>query len=1185
MTINDLFKKDIRRNIQGVIKIGQDTQDIIREELDEYVVTKELNRHFDRFFDNYRKGTGSRTDKIGVWISGFFGSGKSHFLKILSYLLSNNTYDGSKAISYFEDKIADSRILADMKVAADTSADVILFNIDAKSDADSKTNKDAIVKVFMKVFNEMQGFCGSMPWIADLERQMVRDGVYESFKARFAELSSLDWTSSREDFYFEEDSIIRALADTTKMSEEAARSWYNKSEANYSLDVTQFATKVREYIERKSKELGKKHFVIFLCDEIGQYIGSNDNLMLNLQTVVENLGTECGGRAWVIATSQQDIDSITKVNRDNFSKIIGRFDTRLSLSSSNVDEVIKKRLLAKTDTAAEKLRLLYAEKNAIIKNLITFSHDTTEKKLYRSEQEFVDVYPFIPYQFNLLQAVFTGIRTHGASGKHLSEGERSLLNAFQEAATQFGTCDDGILIPFDAFFSTIETFLDHNIMIVIRNAEKNDNLIPEHDIPVLKCLFMIKYIKDVLPSNVENITTIMLRSIDEDKVSTQKRIDASLRRLEAEKLIIKNGPEYIFLTNEEQDINREIREIKIDPSEIIDKAGDEIVSVLFGLNKKYRYSDRYDFAFNVMVDDRARGNQREEIGVRIITPLFLQRSEHELKFISGRENNMVVALPSDMAFIDEMEQALQIDAFIRKTSAKISIDVVEDIKTTKVREAKQRRDRCRDLIIESLRKADIYVDSLKLDIKEKSPSDRITDAFKALVECTYTKLSYITKPFFNTDDLRKILVADNTLSLDGVLDVPNQLALEEINDVVTKKSYQNMSTTMKTLMEIFGKIPYGWCDYDIAGIVLTLFKNQELRLELGGESLSAADTTVIDYVTKRDYVDRLLVKVRVKVTPALLQNAKSLAKELFTVSDMPSDEDSIKDKFCKLIEAELYQRDGSIKDLLSEYQRGKYPGKAVLDKGKKLFEDVLKIKDIKGFFDYLNAEKDTFLDYEEDVADVRKFFKNQREIFDRAIKMLNIYEGNRSYVLDPETVRLVESIDRIVGLGSPYSEIHKLPDLIDSFIKRFGDLLQAECEPIQKDIEADLVVVRSEMTKRNLADTFSHRVSKEFDGLFDRLSRANNIYEAIAMRTESDRLKLRFIEDFIAEENRLKALDAQSNDDAPATPAVKVKTISVKMLFSGTSQVSSSEDVDRLLTQLKDKLMSQLDENTTIKIV
>ena len=219
---------------------------------------------------------------MGVWISGFFGSGKSHFLKILSYLLANKMIHGQKAVSFFDDKIQDPMVLADMKMAGDISTDVILFNIDSKSDTDSKTNKESILRVFNKVFNELQGFCGSLPWLAELERQMQKEGTYDSFQNKYAELSGKSWTDSREDYYFEEDSIVEALAATTKMSVESARHWYQRGEENYSLSVEKFAGRVKEYIESK----GREHHVIFLVDEMGQYIGDDAGLMLNLQTVV-----------------------------------------------------------------------------------------------------------------------------------------------------------------------------------------------------------------------------------------------------------------------------------------------------------------------------------------------------------------------------------------------------------------------------------------------------------------------------------------------------------------------------------------------------------------------------------------------------------------------------------------------------------------------------------------------------------------------------------------------------------------------------------------------------------------------------------------------------------------------------------------------------------------------------------
>ena len=186
MYIKNMFENKIDRDIKGVIKVGQGDDESVKQELEEYVVTRELQRHFAEFFSSYKKGILGDTDKMGVWISGFFGSGKSHFLKILSYLLENRMVNGKTAIEYFieDNKIKDEMVLADMKLAANVSTDVILFNIDSKSGmADTQNNKEAILSVFLKVFNQHLGFYGANPHLADLERALT-----ESF-LRFEEKS------------------------------------------------------------------------------------------------------------------------------------------------------------------------------------------------------------------------------------------------------------------------------------------------------------------------------------------------------------------------------------------------------------------------------------------------------------------------------------------------------------------------------------------------------------------------------------------------------------------------------------------------------------------------------------------------------------------------------------------------------------------------------------------------------------------------------------------------------------------------------------------------------------------------------------------------------------------------------------------------------------------------------------
>ena len=382
MIIKDMFQKDIERDIRGVIKVAQQDEDNIYQELDEYVVTRELQKHLSKFYENYQKGINGVTDKMGVWISGFFGSGKSHFLKILAYLLENKKVKGKQAIDFFQEKVQDPLVYANMQRTADVETEVILFNIDSKGSLDNKSKEDAILRVFMKVFYEHRGYYGDIPGVAEMEKYLDKQGVYEAFKAEFKSLAGEAWEERRNSFYFDADFVIGALTKVTDMTEESARNWFENGVNNFEISIEKFAKDVNEYINSK----GENFHLIFLVDEIGQYIGDNRSLMLNLQTVAEDLGTHCKGKVWIMVTSQESIDSIIKVKGDDFSRIQGRFDTRLSLSSISVDEVIKKRILLKKDFANDKLKVLYPEKSAILKNLISFRESTADLRGFDNEQ-------------------------------------------------------------------------------------------------------------------------------------------------------------------------------------------------------------------------------------------------------------------------------------------------------------------------------------------------------------------------------------------------------------------------------------------------------------------------------------------------------------------------------------------------------------------------------------------------------------------------------------------------------------------------------------------------------------------------------------------------------------------------------------------------------------------------------
>ena len=272
------------------------------------------------------------------------------------------------------------------------TADVILFNIDSK--ADSKDERDVILQVFLRVFNEKLGYSGDAPHIANMERYLESKNAYEDFKNHFKQKNGGEWLKERDAFDLLRDDIIYAISNALDMTEVSATTWFDNARDSFKINIDSLAKIISDYLETKPKD----HRVIFLVDEVGQFIGNNTQLMLNLQTITEELGVKCKGRAWVIVTSQADIDAAigeaNKAKSQDFSKIQGRFHTRLSLASSNVDEVISERLLAKTDSAKETLRQIFTSKGDIINNQLVFVGNSVTFPGYRDSKDFAVYYPF-----------------------------------------------------------------------------------------------------------------------------------------------------------------------------------------------------------------------------------------------------------------------------------------------------------------------------------------------------------------------------------------------------------------------------------------------------------------------------------------------------------------------------------------------------------------------------------------------------------------------------------------------------------------------------------------------------------------------------------------------------------------------------------------------------------------------
>ena len=188
MTLKAIFKKPVARPIEGVIKA--DDESSLYNEIEEYVITNEVAKRFESFLEAYNNYTDEKSAN-GVWISGFFGSGKSHLLKMLALLLEDRNINGVSTLDLFLPKCGDNEILrGDLKRAVAIPSKSILFNIDQKADVITKTQIDALLAVFVKVFDEMCGYYGKQGHIAQFERDLDSRGLYETFKSAYQTLAS-----------------------------------------------------------------------------------------------------------------------------------------------------------------------------------------------------------------------------------------------------------------------------------------------------------------------------------------------------------------------------------------------------------------------------------------------------------------------------------------------------------------------------------------------------------------------------------------------------------------------------------------------------------------------------------------------------------------------------------------------------------------------------------------------------------------------------------------------------------------------------------------------------------------------------------------------------------------------------------------------------------------------------------
>jgi len=989
MNLGNIFAKPVDRPIEGVIKADDEAS--LRLEVEEYVLTNEVEKQLESFLGAYNHYEGAN----GVWVSGFFGSGKSHLLKILAMLLENRQIDGVSTLDLFLPKCGDNEILrGDLKRTANIPSKSILFNIDQKADVISKAQLDALLAVFVKVFDEMCGYYGKQAYIAQFERSLDHEGLLEAFCLEFEKEAKNSWEWGRSRPTRVADQIDNAY---NKITGQNQKDVLDKHRQDYRLSIEDFAEQVYAYIKRQSPNFRLNFFV----DEVGQYIAENVKLMTNLQTIAETLATKCRGRAWVIVTAQEDMGTVVgemgKQQGNDFSKIQARFANRMKLTSADVAEVIQKRLLMKTDEGVRLLSDIFYTQSNNFKTLFDFADGSQTYRNYQDQDHFIHCYPFIPYQFALFQSAIQNLSQHNAfEGKHSSVGERSMLGVFQQVAIQIGGHEIGQLATFDLMFEGIRTALKSNIQRAIIQAE--NHLDGPFAIRLLKTLFLVKYVKEFKPT-LRNLCVLMLDGFNQDLPALRKKVEEALSLLEQQTYVQRNGEQYEYLTDEEKDVEQEIKNTEVESSDI----AAELEKIVFDhviKHRKIRYDENgQDYPFSRKLDDRLHGREYE-LTIHVISP-FHENAENEsiLRMQSMGRDELLVLMPADERLVRDILMYKRTEKYIRQNISITQQEAVKRILTDKGFQNRERYAELQQLVQSLLSKAKLVVAGGDIEIGSEDAQTRVLRGFHELISRTYPNLRMLRGATYAENDIAKFLKYSQQ-GLFGNDATSLAESEQELLAFIHSNDRGGVRTTLKNLLEKFERKPYGWYYAAVLCTLAKLCARGKVEVRTDGNLLEEGE---IERALRNTHGHgNVVLEPQVEFTASQVRALKEFFEDFFDAPPRFSEAKVLGKETGTALQELIHQLNPL------EAQASQYPFL------KALTPVIEKLKGLTGkpytwYLTELTRQEDALLNMKESVIDpVRKFMSGpQKGIFDNARKFVQTQEPNFAYIEGDEAAQVV----------------------------------------------------------------------------------------------------------------------------------------------------------------------------------
>ncbi len=849
-TIEYLFANDISRRIEEVIKVDQADERIIRDELAEYVVTDTIRGHLIEVLERYWDTPNRPHEGVAVWVSGFFGSGKSSFAKYLGLALQNRTVVGEKAARLLCERIGDTKAEVLLNnIAEQIPTEAVIF--DVSTDRGIRTGNQSITEIMYRLFLQSLGYARDLD-LSELEITLEEAGHLDAFKAKYQEVFNKDWNIGKGLISIAVQQASRVMHEMDPDTYPTPDSWRESAMKRADITPSDLAERGMELMKRRSP--GKT--LLFVVDEVGQFVARDVQKMLDLQAVVQKLGSIGRGKMWIVVTSQEKLTEIVggiDDKRVELARLMDRFPLQVHLDPADISEVTSKRVLSKNAQAENSLRELFTNHRGRLTDNTRLTADIKLPEL--STESFVALYPLLPYQIDLIIQVVSGLRTQGGSSKHVGGANRTIIKLAQQLLIHpdvgLASSPLGTLVRVDQVYDLVYGNIGSEVHGKIVDIGK----MVDHPLaqPVAKAICLLQYVRSI-HRTPENLAAALHPGIDAD--SRLSEVKAALDALEKAHMVRSGDDGYRIPTPAEDDWERQRASLSPKPSDF-SRLHAEVVTGLWQPQPQHSFLDVKVFKVGLYLDGR--------LSVDGDIPLHLTLAEagkeHEERVAESRERSQTETKSIFwVAALDETSDREAVEVFRSKgILSRKERGAQTRYETALVAEEKLRlrrhQDELRRLIKQSLLTGTIFFRG-----NDRSPDDTATDIGRTAAKVLAQVLPEVFDRFegaaarVGKGDLETLMTTENLRGLTPVFtdlnlvrdqggkpvfNTENDPLSEVLSRIENRSSYGEVATG-RYLTDEFAKEPFGW-DFDVVRLfVIALLRAGKLEATSKGQVIESA---------------------------------------------------------------------------------------------------------------------------------------------------------------------------------------------------------------------------------------------------------------------------------------------------------------------------------------------------------